>query len=74
MTGTADERNATLSDEIIHVTRVQNGGVYGHAVAGCDAAGCAGFEVYYPTLRPDDVARGDLYRLTDDGPVRVDAA
>ena len=39
----------------VHVTRVRDGGVYGHTTDHCDESGCNGYEQFFSELTPDDV-------------------
>ena len=51
---------------VIHVTRVSEGAVYGHATRHCDASGCNGLEHYFPEVSAADIAPGDLVDLDTD--------
>lgn len=56
--------------ENFHVTRVTEGGVYGHSDSSCDEGGCAaGSEVYFAEVDADEVEEGHTYAITAQGKV-----
>lgn len=53
-----------------HVTRAGTAGVYGHATRHCDEAGCAaGADRFLSGVDPEQVERGHVYEIDDDGAV-----
>lgn len=56
-------------EELIHVTRVDEGAVYGHTTDHCDPAGCAGYEYLWADIHPDenhDIQPGDIIEAAGD--------
>lgn len=62
----AGEIESTTIVEEVHVTRVQDGGVYGHTTDHCNESGCNGDEQYFSELDGEEYERGDLASVERD--------
>ncbi len=50
----------------VHVTKVTRDNVYGHSTDHCDPAGCAGDELFWADLFPDECEPGDVKEVEVD--------
>lgn len=50
---------------LVHVTRIRDGGVFGHETSHCDTSGCAGDELYWRGVAAEEVEKGGVYSFAE---------